>query len=213
MSEDRPAVVLVHGIWMKGLEMWLLGRRLARAGYHVYRFSYRSLARDAEANARRLNRFLQRLDEPTVHIVAHSLGGLIVRRLFHDFPEQRPGRIVTLGTPHQGSLVAERMAHHSLLRRMLGRSRPVLTGECCTWSGQRELGSIAGNRALGIGRLFGKMPMPNDGTVTLDSTRLENMHDHIVVAASHMGMLFSHKAAGQVIAFLARGRFEHENNG
>lgn len=207
MSET---IVLVHGLWMKGQEMYLLRRRLRRAGYRVYRFSYRSVASDLGENAARLNAFLQQVEGDTVHFVAHSLGGLVVRRLFHDFPAQRPGRIVTLGTPHSGSYVADRMSRNTLLCRLLGRSLVPLTGELPPWPGERDLGSIAGTLSLGVGWLVRGLPRPNDGTVAVAETRLDGMTDHHLVHTSHMALLFSKEAALQTTCFLQHGRFKRQ---
>jgi len=212
-NKSSDAIVLVHGLWMKGPEMFVLRRRLRQAGYSVYQFSYRSLARDLNGNAQHLQRFLAQVNEEHVHFVAHSLGGLVVRCLFHDFPEQRPGRIVTLGTPHCGSYIADRMSHSGVLKRLLGRSLPALTGELYPWPGERELGSVAGTLGMGVGMLWRDLPRPNDGTVAVASTRLENMVDHITVKASHMGLLFSRESVTQVIAFLSSGRFIHDDQG
>ncbi len=186
--------------------MMLLRRRLLKAGFRVYQFSYRSVACDLNHNARQLNHFLERVEGERVHYVAHSLGGLVVRRMLHDFPEQRPGRIVTLGTPHTGSYVADRLGRNGLFRRMLGRSLPALSGELSPWEGQRELGSIAGYLPVGVGMLMHDLPKPNDGTVAVNETFLEG-GDHALVKASHMGLLFSRRTAEQVIAFLCEGRF------
>lgn len=210
MTSGKPSVVLVHGLWMKGLVMFMLGWRLKRAGYRVYRFSYHSMTCNLSENAGRLNEFLLQVKGDTVHFVGHSLGGLVIRRLFHDFPEQRPGRIVTLGTPHNGSYIAGRFSFIGFFRRMLGHSFPALIGKLYPWEGRRELGSIAGTLSIGVGRLLRNMPRPNDGTVTQVSTRLENMSDHVTVKTSHNGLLFSRKASEQVIEFLAHGRFDHE---
>jgi pimeloyl-ACP methyl ester carboxylesterase len=201
------SIVLVHGLWMKGQEMYLLRRRLQRAGYRVCRFSYRSVASDLGENAARLNAFLQQVEGDTVHFVAHSLGGLVVRRLFHDFPAQRPGRIVTLGTPHSGSYVADRMSRNTLFRRLLGRSLVPLTGELPPWPGGRDLGSIAGTLSAGVGWLVRGLPRPNDGTVAVAETRLDGMTDHLLIHASHMALLASKSAAEQTIHFLQHGRF------
>jgi pimeloyl-ACP methyl ester carboxylesterase len=208
--DERESIVLVHGLWMKGFEMRLLQWRLRRAGYRVYRFSYRSVARDLIENARHLNIFLQKVEGETVHFVAHSLGGLVVRRLLHDFPEQRPGRIVTLGTPHIGSYVANRLSRMGWFRRLLGYSFPSLKGELSPWHGERQLGSIAGDLSIGIGQVVRSLPRPNDGTVSVVETQLERMSDHVVLHASHMALLFSQQAAEQTIHFLRNGVFEHD---
>ncbi|MGM0595115.1 MAG: esterase/lipase family protein [Pseudomonadota bacterium] len=205
----KEAIVLVHGLWMKGPEMFLLRRRFRRAGYKVHQFSYRSVARRLAENARRLDAFVQKVEGERVHFVAHSLGGLVVRRLFHDAPRQRPGRIVTLGSPHSGSYVANRLSRSNLIRKMLGCSLPPLSGELHPWSAERELGSIAGSLSVGVGWLVRDLPRPNDGTVAVEETRLEGMSDHTVVRTSHMAMLFSARVANQSIHFLRHGRFDH----
>ncbi|MCW8972776.1 MAG: alpha/beta fold hydrolase [Gammaproteobacteria bacterium] len=206
--KKREAIVLVHGLWMRGPEMYLLRRRLQKAGYAVYQFSYRSVAGTLEENARQLNAFVQEFEGETVHFVAHSLGGLVVRRLFHDFPHQRPGRIVTLGTPHSGSYVANRLSRSGLFRKLLGCSLVPLSGELYPWPGDRELGSIAGSLSVGVGWLVRDLSRPNDGTVAVAETRLEGMTDHLVVHTSHMAMLLSKKVAGQTLHFLRHGRFD-----
>ena len=207
---NTESIVLVHGLWMKGQEMFLLRRRLRQAGYRVYQFSYRSVTRDLGQNAARLDAFLQRVQGETVHFVAHSLGGLVVRRLFHDFPQQRPGRIVTLGTPHTGSYVADRLSRSGLFRTLLGSSLVPLTGDLHPWSGGRDLGSIAGTLSVGVGWLVRDLSKPNDGTVAAAETRMENMTDHLLVHTSHMAMLFSKRVAEQVLHFLRHGCFGRE---
>ncbi|HSM10829.1 MAG TPA: alpha/beta hydrolase, partial [Lysobacter sp.] len=49
----------------------------------------------------------------------------------------------------------------------------------------------------------------SDGTVAVAETRLSGLADHVVVAASHSGLLFSAAASRQAIAFLRTGRFQH----
>jgi len=92
----NETVVLVHGLWMNGVDMTLLRKRLQKAGFLTHQFSYPSVARSPRENARALNTFLTDIDAEVVHFVCHSLGGIIVRRLLHEYPEQRPGRFVTL---------------------------------------------------------------------------------------------------------------------
>jgi hypothetical protein len=75
------------------------------------------------------------------------------------------------------------------------------------WLGGRDLGVIAGDLAMGLGRLMGRMPAPNDGTVWLDETDLPGATEQLQVRASHSGMMFSAEVARQVAAFLRDGRF------
>jgi len=99
MTAQRETVVLVHGLYVHGLWMRLLEYWLEQSGYHTVNFSYPSMTRSPAENAEDLHRQLERVEASTVHFLAHSMGGLVVRHLFHHYPQQRPGRIVTLGTP------------------------------------------------------------------------------------------------------------------
>jgi pimeloyl-ACP methyl ester carboxylesterase len=206
-------VVLIHGLWMSGREMFLLQRRLQARGYHVYQFYYRTVGRDLKGNAERLDHYLSKyVKGDTVHLVAHSLGGLVVRRMLHDFPDQRPGRVVTLGSPHQGCYVAQRASRSGVLRRLLGMSLPALLGEVPPWDGVRELGSLAGSLSLGLGWFFRGVPTPNDGTVAVVETQLEGMSDHLLLRAGHFGLLYSRYAAFQVDHFLQHGKFHRDDS-
>lgn len=206
------SIVLVHGLWMKGAEMYLLRRRLQQAGYRVYQFSYRSVAHELAENARRLDAFVRQIEGEQLHFVAHSLGGLVVRRLFHDFPDQRPGRIVTLGSPHTGSYVANRLSRSGIFRKLLGCSLPPLSGDIPPWSGTRELGSVAGTLSVGVGWVVRDLPKPNDGTVAVEETRLEKMSDHLTVHTSHMALLLSRQVAEQTVYFLRHGCFRRPDS-
>lgn len=199
-------VVLVHGIWMTGLDMSLLRHRLKLCGFKPVQFSYPTVRCNLKDNAVKLQRFVQKLDADTIHFVAHSLGGLLLRQFFHDFPDQRPGRIVTLGTPHAGSLVARRMGSHPFSRILLGQSfLHGLRGDVPPWEEKRELAVYAGRVSVGVGRLIQQLPKPNDGTVAVQETMLPGMNKHQVFVTTHMGLLFSDEVAQATCDFLREG--------
>lgn len=194
---------------MPGLALSLLRRRIKRCGFPTLQFSYPSVRRDVQTNAANLDRFIRFCDADIVHLVAHSLGGLVIRQLLHDAPEpsNRIGRIVMLGTPHNGSEVARRLAALPLLRGLMGRSYACgLDGLLPPWPGGHEAGVIAGNQAFGFGMLLGRLTGENDGTVTVAETRLPGS-EHIVLSVTHTGMQFSRAVAEQVCAFLKTGHF------
>ena len=202
-------VVLVHGIWVNGLEMWPLGRGLIRCGFIPRRFPYGDLRHGPADNARRLQRWLQRLPGEQVHFVGHSFGGIVLLHLFDLFPRQRPGRVVFLGSPAGGSSVARCMYRSRLLRPLLGRAvdEGGLLGGAPPWRAEHELGLLAGTMELGVGRLFGCLESPHDGTVSLSETEVAGARGRVTVAASHTGMLFSSATVRQLCAFLQTGSF------
>ena len=205
MSE---AVVLVHGLWMRGPVMLLLRYRLRRCGFLPYQFSYPTTRCTVEEAAHLLQRFLSKVPEPTVHFVGHSLGGLVVQRLFTQYPAQRPGRVVTLGTPYQGSIAARRLAGFRAGRFLLGKSfQHGLTEQSPHWTAAQPLGVIAGDLSIGGGRLLGGLTSANDGTVGVDEARISGATEQRVVHVSHMGLVVSSQVARLTCAFLRSGTF------
>jgi pimeloyl-ACP methyl ester carboxylesterase len=208
---SRETVVLVHGIWMNGLELLLLARRLRCCGYRTLRFRYRSLQRSVRHNGACLARRVRRLPAGNIHLVGHSLGGLVVLQAMQDYPDLVTGRVVLLGSPVGGSAVARRINGRRLLRWLIGRSgEQGLLGGGPRWGGWQSLGVIAGTRSLGIGRLIGGLGAVNDGVVNLGETTIDGAQDSLVVATTHMGLLISRQVASQVCAFLKHGRFDAE---
>ena len=101
----NPHVVFVHGLWMNGLETLCLRRRLQRLGFTPRVFHYRSMSAELARVVDDLSAQLAHLPPP-VHLVGHSLGGLMLLRLFELRPGQPPGRVVLMGAPARGSQAA-----------------------------------------------------------------------------------------------------------
>ncbi len=203
-------MVLVHGLWLSGWSLYVLGQRLARYGFEICPFSYPSVSQNLLQNAARLQRFLVRLERPLVHLVGHSLGGIVIRALFHQHPTQPPGRIVTLGSPHGGSYPASALVRTALGRKITGRSmQQLLVGMPTHWRPvHRDIGVIAGDISIGMGRLFPRLPRPNDGVVSAAEAELPGATDTITLHVSHTAMVVSSQAAHQVSWFLKHGHFQ-----
>ena len=206
----REAVVFIHGIWMTGAEMLLLRRRLSQCGFECFNYRYQSLRRTPRENAVNLNKYLQTIQVDVVHLVAHSLGGIVLLHLFDKYPQQKPGRVVMLGTPIRGSEVVQKMTSSHWMKRLLGRSTERgLLGDAPRWQSDHELGMIAGTQGFGLGKLvrLGKLQKPNDGTVRLDATYSNGIKEHAALPYSHHGMLFAKPVAQAVCKFLQSGTF------
>ena len=204
------SVVLVHGLWMPGSELSLLRRRIARAGFQPVQFRYHSVSADLDAGADSLAAFVGDLSAETVHLVGHSLGGLVMLKLLERYDAERVGRLVCLASPFGGSAAGVNLARLPGGARVLGKAMAQVLEETPgrRWDGRRELGIVAGRVPLGMGRLFGSLASPHDGTVAVEETQLPGATDHIVLPATHFSMLWSRAVADQVVAFLRRGRFE-----
>ena len=208
MIRSMEHVVVLHGIWLGRWAMWPLARRLRRCGYRVSLFGYPSLWRTPEQNAATLRRFIQSLGADTVHLVGHSLGGRVILKLLERPAGLSPGRVVLLGSPVQGSLLARRLSRWRLTRVVLGRAiGPGGLCEAATCPAGREIGVLSGTLAIGIGLLLGGLPSPHDGTVAVSETRLDGASDSCGLRVTHLGMLLSRAVARQTCHFLAHGRF------
>ena len=211
MSADIEAVVLVHGLFMRGAIMLPLALQLEMTGFETHLFSYPTRAKPPAENAGALRRFIGNIVAWRVHVVAHSLGGLVLRHAAAQGLPQRFGRAVTLGTPHRSSATAKLLARFPAGRQLLNRSldHGLLGDDLPPWPGALQLGSVAGMLPVGLGRLLPGLPQPNDGTVAVEETRLEGMSDHIVMPVSHTGLLIRPVVATQVAHFLRHGHFDH----
>ena len=207
-------VVYVHGLWQRGAEAVWLRRRLARdLAADVRAFSYPSVAAGATANARALGEYLSTIRADTLHLIGHSLGGVMIVKLFEEHTQALvklpPGRIVVLGSPLRGSRTARNLARLPFGNKIMGLSvgEELLVPRERRWNQRRDLGVIAGDWGVGMGRLVGRLGGASDGTILVEETQIEGAADRVVLPVSHTGMLFSAAVARAGGAFLSTGRF------
>lgn len=208
-------VVLLHGFGGMPLHMALLGQRLRRAGYAVLNPAYPSwhwpLERIVDDLAPRFARFGKQVS--TIHFVGHSMGGLIARAAIAHRRSDTLGRVVTLGTPHGGSELADflyRLGMHGPLLNRAGRllrsaRRPGIAA--MLGAVDYPLGVIAGNRPLGPSLAGLLLRSPHDGLVSVAATHIEGQTDHLVLPVDHMTMIYKNIVARQILHFLAEGQF------
>ena len=110
-------IILIHGVVDNRSVFTLLKRALRRRGFgRIVTVNYSPLSDDIRAVAKRLDRVVEDVVHRTgyerVHVVGHSMGGLIgryyVQRMGGD---ARVHTLVTLGSPHAGTLPATWVPH------------------------------------------------------------------------------------------------------
>jgi hypothetical protein len=192
-----------------------------RREYAVVNWGYPSRRAPIAAHAAALAGALRALAERSpgpLHLVTHSLGGILVRACLA-LPaaaawRHRVGRVVMLAPPNHGSDVAERLRRLRAFRRLVGPAGEEL-GTGADGVPARlgappagvSVGVIAGAR--GTSPLFGRwLPRPNDGKVSVASARLPGMADFRVVRRGHTFLMLAPEVHAAVFAFLAHGRFD-----
>jgi pimeloyl-ACP methyl ester carboxylesterase len=209
-ADASARVVLVHGLWMNGAAMLPLGWQLARCGFDVVRFSYASVGDGLEHNADRLARLCRKQETEPLHLVGHSLGGLLILAALEKNKDLKVQRVVLIGSPYAGITAAVGLARSAIGEKLLGRTlndwmrmpRPSIPNGV-------ELGVIAGDVPFGLGRVVARLPKPNDGVARVDETRVPGAKESIVLRINHTGMLVSPAVARAACAFLHNGTFRH----
>jgi triacylglycerol lipase len=185
---------------------------LRKQGYCVINVSYPSTRLSVEAAAARLDEVLrERIPDPnaTIHFVTHSLGGIVLRQYLATHKLTNIGRVVMLAPPNQGSELADRLKDNILYRFATGPAGQQLGTDSSSLPAQLvpadfDLGVIAGDRSLNP--LFSAwIPGPDDGKVSVESTRLDGMRDFLIVHHTHTWMMWRTEVIGAVVRFLQAG--------
>ena len=216
MSEAKT-VVCLHGVWMPGMVMTLVKRRLeSEYAYQAHLFSYPSVSGTLDENARSLAEFIAEHNLDNVHLVGHSLGGVVSLRMLALEPDAPVHRVVCLGSPLCGSRAASHLNQTDWGNSILGKSVTdgVVDDAANQWAkdvcATHDVGVIAGTVPVGVGQLVISFEGENDGTVAVSETRLPGIKDHICLPVNHKGLVVSNNAIDQAAAFFKRGEFLRE---
>jgi len=209
-------VVLLHGIARTSRSLKKLDRALQASGFATLNLDYASRKKNLEALAEDIHpqiaAFAEKIGGP-LHFVGHSMGGLLARTYVARYRPAELGRVVMLGTPNGGSEVADLLINHPLYRAFYGPAgQQLATRKDKTLTSlppiDYAVGIVSGERFIDpISGLF-IVPRPNDGRVSVQSSRLDGMTDHVIVKTSHTGLPRHPIAIAQTIAFLQDGMFE-----
>lgn len=200
--------MLLHGAWMNPLVMGYLAHALRREGFAAQTFGYRTMREPLDAHLARLANRIAKLEAARVHLVGHSLGGVIVMRYLQRVADRRVRRAVLLGSPVSGCRAAAGFAGLAGGELMMGQSLSVWREPVDVKVDSRfEIGAIAGTRAFGLGAVVTRLPKPNDGVVCLDETKFPALRDHVALPVGHTVMLVSSRVARHTAAFLRTGAF------
>ena len=212
----NECVVLLHGLARSATSMQALETRLTNEGFQVNNIDYPSRDHPVEELATLVvGQGIQACTEqlaPKINFVTHSLGGILVRVYLKANQRDDIGRVVMLGPPNQGSEVVDNLRDtpgFELLNGPAGMELgtgpsdiPKLLGPV-----DFELGVIAGTQSINL-ILSTFLPDPNDGKVSVESTKVEGMTDFIALPTTHPFMMKNKTVIDQTVYFLKHGKFD-----
>lgn len=213
-------VVLLHGMGRSAATMTRMQHYLEKRGYHVLNLSYASRKYGIEALADRIHPAIRdfNIDETQqIHFVGYSLGGLVTRAYIEKHRPENLGRVVTIGTPNEGSEVADTLHSRAAYRAFFGPAGQELTTESRTAGltpggmpkPDYELGCIAGDRTVDPISSFVIIGGPDDGKVSVKSaTYPAGAKDHITLHANHTFIAMDLDVIKQVRHFIEHGEFK-----
>lgn len=216
--KQRPCVILLHGLGESEMRMWPISYWLTFQGYRVVNVPYPSTLYPVEQLA---EEYIEPLlgnfaTEPVLHMVTHSMGGLLLRYCLLKQAQPNLKRVVMLTPANEGSETFEVYRHHPLFTMLYGPAGEQ-SGVHKAFSFPRQIGEPDINFDLGIvaGCIsldpvsFLVTPSPHDGRTSVEGTKMDGMTDHIVIPSTHEFVSYHPLAVYQTIHFLEHGQFNH----
>jgi pimeloyl-ACP methyl ester carboxylesterase len=221
MLWDRPRlhsgtagkVVLLHGLWRSWHAMAPLARRLGGEGYSTLNVPYPSSRKSLDVILPKVREQIAEFaGGEEVHLVGHSLGGIIARLLIAENPPWRQGRLVMLASPNGGSEIIDWLSRKALIKPFLSpAARELATDRLLPRlpalpPGQEAI-VIMGSR-VSIPFFRKLLGAENDGIVSADRGRADGLRGFSIVDADHTFIQIHPETIRRTVRFLKDGSAE-----
>ena len=218
---EGEVTLLIHGILRHSRSLGKVRTALEDAGHHPEPFDYPStkvrLENAVEYLASTLRNFGPEVTR--INIVVHSMGGLLVRtylKTYGDQADPRIYRLVMMGTPNYGAQMATMLRDIGAFKMIFGPAGQQLVDADDAFVNELptppfEFAVIAGSRGNEKG-WNPLIPGDDDGTVTVESTRLPGAKDFRTFVTSHALMLFRRDVADAAVRFIETGSLHEDGH-
>ncbi|MFT5707841.1 MAG: hypothetical protein ACI9ES_002142 [Oceanospirillaceae bacterium] len=217
---SAECVVLLHGLARTSNSMAELETKLTNEGYFVVNVNYPSRKKKIfELSEIAVNDGLlqcSKANSSPVNYVTHSLGGILVRQFYINHQPSNLNRVVMLGPPNNGSEVVDNLKNvpgYKLINGPAGMELGTSNIDVPKTLGpvNFELGVIAGTQSINL-ILSTFLPNPDDGKVSVESTKVEGMCGFITMPVTHPFLMTNDSVIREVISFLRNGVFINQRS-
>lgn len=209
----HESVVLLHGLARSSKSMSKLAKALKAESYNVVNLNYPSTKYPIEQLAERVRAEIvaQTKEDQTVHLVTHSMGGILLRQIQKTDPLKNIGRVVMLSPPNQGSEVVDKISARWIFKRINGPAGQQLGTQPDGFVASLgpvdfELGVLTGDRSINWIN-SSMIPGKDDGKVSIESAKVEGMQAYKIVHATHPMIMRKRAVIEAIIHFLQNGQF------
>lgn len=215
----QPTVIVLHGLARTARSMRRLATAMEEGGLRPLNLDYPSRKHTIQELAQQLVPFIENEvdSEVPLHLVSHSMGGLVGRVLMSLLPNHNWQNAVFIAPPHNGSHLARRLSNHPATQpffhwfygpagKQVAQEKPELPLPPCPF------GVVAGTKARALANPISwfshtVLEQPSDGTVYVEETHLEMMVDFVEIPANHTTIMNQSDVHAMVLHFFEHGAF------